>query len=218
MALAYRAQPGELTSFCPECRKPLEAHFEFAPQGVFICKTCPAHGEIRDLFYRHPEMFERAMAYMKWHEPPEPNPNCPQDCGPCAAHASPHAILNIDLTNACNLHCPFCFAAAEKREEQFWPDRDQIRTMLETGIRNRGHMAGVQFSGGEPTLSPYFLDAISLAGTWATFGPKRSPTASASGDRPSSPCRPARPACADCICSSTAWTTVSGGPRGARTS
>ena len=163
MALAYRTQPGELTSFCPECRKPLEARFEFTPQGVFISKTCPAHGEIRDLFYRHPEMFERAMAYMKWHEPPEPNPNCPRECGPCAAHASPHAILNIDLTNACNLHCPFCFAAAEKKEEQFWPDREQIRAMLEAGIRNRGHMAGVQFSGGEPTLSPYFMDAISMA-------------------------------------------------------
>jgi len=152
-----------MTSFCPECLKPLEAGFEFTPQGVFIVKTCPDHGETRDLFYRHPELFDRAMDYMKWHDVPAANPDCPNDCGPCAAHASPHAILNIDLTNACNLHCPFCFAAAEKKEEQFWPDLDQIRVMLETGFKNKGHMAGVQFSGGEPTLSPHFFEAISMA-------------------------------------------------------
>ena len=163
MALAYKPRSGELSSFCPECFAPIEARFEILEHGVYLVKECPTHGETRDLFYRHPALFDQAMEYMKWHEPPEPNPNCPYECGPCTAHASPHAILNIVLTNACNLHCPFCFAAVEKKEEQFWPDRDQIRTMLEVGMQNRGHMAGVQFSGGEPTLSPHFLDAISMA-------------------------------------------------------
>lgn len=163
MSLAYKQVPGDWSSFCPECFQPLEARFEVTGHGVFTVKNCPAHGETRDLFFRHPALFDRCMEYMKWHDPGPANPNCPQDCGLCQAHASPAAITNIDLTNACNLRCPFCFAAAETREEQFWPDREQLRMMLEMARPNRGHMATVQFSGGEPTLSPHFFEAISMA-------------------------------------------------------
>ena len=73
------------------------------------------------------------------------------------------AVLTIDLTNRCNMMCDPCFMDANQVgfvHELSW---DDIKTMLDNAIsiKPRRQMS-VQFSGGEPTLSPYFLDAVRL--------------------------------------------------------
>jgi uncharacterized radical SAM superfamily Fe-S cluster-containing enzyme len=70
-------------------------------------------------------------------------------------------VLTIDLTNRCNMMCDPCFMDANQVgfvHELTW---DEIKTMLDNAItiKPRRQMS-VQFSGGEPTLSPYFLDAV----------------------------------------------------------
>ena len=66
----------------------------------------------------------------------------------------------------------------------------------------------VQFSGGEPTISPYFLDAVQLrARSRLHLACRRPPTASSSPRVPSSAGRPPTPVCATPICSSTASAT-----------
>jgi 7,8-dihydro-6-hydroxymethylpterin dimethyltransferase len=70
-------------------------------------------------------------------------------------------VLTIDLTNRCNMMCDPCFMDANQVgfvHELTWED---IQTLLDNAIsiKPRRQMS-VQFSGGEPTLSPYFLDAI----------------------------------------------------------
>jgi uncharacterized radical SAM superfamily Fe-S cluster-containing enzyme len=73
-------------------------------------------------------------------------------------------VLTIDLTNRCNMMCDPCFMDANQVgfvHELAW---EEIKQMLDNAIsiKPRRQMS-VQFSGGEPTLSPYFLDAVRYA-------------------------------------------------------
>ena len=71
------------------------------------------------------------------------------------------SVLTIDLTNRCNMMCDPCFMDANQVgfvHELTW---DEIKTMLDNAITLKPkRQMSVQFSGGEPTLSPYFLDAV----------------------------------------------------------
>jgi uncharacterized radical SAM superfamily Fe-S cluster-containing enzyme len=71
------------------------------------------------------------------------------------------SVLTVDLTNRCNMMCDPCFMDANQVgfvHELTWED---IKTLLDNAmtIKPRRQLS-VQFSGGEPTLSPYFLDAV----------------------------------------------------------
>jgi uncharacterized radical SAM superfamily Fe-S cluster-containing enzyme len=67
----------------------------------------------------------------------------------------------VDLTNRCNMMCDPCFMDANQVgfvHELTW---DEIKTVLDNAITIKPkRQMSVQFSGGEPTLSPYFLDAV----------------------------------------------------------
>ena len=74
------------------------------------------------------------------------------------------SVLTVDLTNRCNMMCDPCFMDANQVgfvHELTW---DDIKTVLDNAIsiKPRRQMS-VQFSGGEPTISPYFLDAVRYA-------------------------------------------------------
>ena len=119
------------------------------------------------------------------------------------------SVLTVDLTNRCNMMCDPCFMDANQVgfvHELSWED---IKTVLDNAItiKPRRQMS-VQFSGGEPTISPYFLDAVRYARKVgynsvqaATNGIEfaKSPEF-AQGRRP-------KPACATRTCSSTASAT-----------
>ncbi len=70
-------------------------------------------------------------------------------------------MLTIDLTNRCNMMCDPCFMDANQVgfvHELSW---EEIKTLLDNAISIKPRrQLSVQFSGGEPTLSPYFLDAV----------------------------------------------------------
>ena len=74
------------------------------------------------------------------------------------------SVLTVDLTNRCNMMCDPCFMDANQVgyvHELSW---DEIKKILDNAmtIKPRRQMS-VQFSGGEPTMSPYFLDAVRYA-------------------------------------------------------
>ena len=74
------------------------------------------------------------------------------------------SVLTVDLTNRCNMMCDPCFMDANQVgfvHELSWEDIKQVLDNAVT-IKPRRQMS-VQFSGGEPTMSPYFLDAIRYA-------------------------------------------------------
>ena len=71
------------------------------------------------------------------------------------------SVLTIDLTNRCNMMCDPCFMDANQVGFVHELSRDDVKEILDNAIevKPRRQMS-VQFSGGEPTLSPYFIDAI----------------------------------------------------------
>ena len=72
--------------------------------------------------------------------------------------------MTVDLTNRCNMMCDPCFMDANQVgfvHELSWEDIKQVLDNAIT-IKPRRQMS-VQFSGGEPTMSPYFLDAVRYA-------------------------------------------------------
>src|SRR5258706_1075862 len=74
------------------------------------------------------------------------------------------SVLTVDLTNRCNMMCDPCFMDANQVgfvHELGW---EEVRQILDDslGIKPRRQLS-VQFSGGEPTLSPHFIDAIKYA-------------------------------------------------------
>src|SRR5438034_902590 len=74
------------------------------------------------------------------------------------------SVLTVDLTNRCNMMCDPCFMDANQVgyvHELGW---EEVKEILDNAlkIKPRRQMS-VQFSGGEPTMSPYFLDAVAYA-------------------------------------------------------
>src|SRR4051794_41492313 len=80
------------------------------------------------------------------------------------------SVLTIDLTNRCNMMCDPCFMDANQVgyvHELEWAEIQKILDDALT-VQPRRQMS-IQFSGGEPTLSPHFLRAIEYARTNGFF-------------------------------------------------
>ena len=162
--------PRTVESLCPECLKVIPAQLYESAGRVLMSKVCPEHGLAEDVVSASSEIFLRAERYAAQAPGPPDNPiveevgECPTSCGICAGHLSPASLTNLDLTNRCNLRCPFCFANANVQDHVYEPDAGQIEGMLDRALSlEPRRMQAVQFSGGEPTLSPYFLDACRMA-------------------------------------------------------
>jgi 7,8-dihydro-6-hydroxymethylpterin dimethyltransferase len=71
------------------------------------------------------------------------------------------AVLTVDLTNRCNMMCDPCFMDANQVGFVHELSMDEIKEILDNAIsiKPRRQMS-VQFSGGEPTISPHFLEAV----------------------------------------------------------
>lgn len=162
--------PKTTQSLCPECTKLIPATLLEEDGKVWMDKTCPEHGDFRDLYYSDVRLY---LKMEQWHfgdnhglsNPAIPNAKaCPDQCGLCSMHLSHTGLANVDLTNRCNLTCPVCFANANTSGVLYEPDFTEVRKMLQA-IRNERPVAGrvVQFSGGEPTIYPRFFDACTLA-------------------------------------------------------
>jgi uncharacterized radical SAM superfamily Fe-S cluster-containing enzyme len=162
--------PKDTQSLCPECRKVLPAR-EFELNGkVWMAKTCEEHGEFRDVVFSDAKLYHKMEEWNFGDNAGNSNPNneqganCPTDCGLCTLHTSHTSLANLDLTNRCNLTCPVCFANANTSGYVYEPSFEQVRKMLQT-LRDERPVDGrcVQFSGGEPTVYPRFLDVLRMA-------------------------------------------------------
>ena len=73
-------------------------------------------------------------------------------------------MLTVDLTNRCNMMCNPCFMDANQVGYVHELTFDEVKKILDDSVsfKPRRQMV-VQFSGGEPTLSPHFLEACAYA-------------------------------------------------------
>ncbi|HEU5399907.1 MAG TPA: radical SAM protein, partial [Terriglobales bacterium] len=164
--------PKNIESLCPECAKVIPAR-EFEENGkVMIEKTCQEHGYFKDCVMSDVDIYLKIEEWEFGDNRGLQNPavnkgadaSCPDDCGMCSLHTSHTALANVDLTNRCNLTCPVCFANANAAGYLYEPDMDQVRVMLQA-LRDEKPVDGrvVQFSGGEPTIHPKFVEILAMA-------------------------------------------------------
>jgi len=85
---------------------------------------------------------------------------CPLDCGLCTDHEQHTCLALIEITEACNLRCPTCFADSDVGR---YSPLDEVERMLDTVVENEGYADVVQISGGEPTIHPQILDIVAMA-------------------------------------------------------
>ncbi len=162
--------PKTTQSICPECLQVIDARLFEENGAVFMEKTCAAHGEFRDKIYSDARLYHKMEAWEFGDNRGLENPaikdatRCPDDCGLCSMHTSHTVLSNVDLTNRCNLTCPVCFANANAAGYLYEPSFEQVSGMLE-GLRAQRPVPNrvVQFSGGEPTLYPRFMDVLRKA-------------------------------------------------------
>ena len=166
-----RGLPKTVASLCPECLKRIDAELRDVDGQVRMLKTCPDHGAFEDIYWSDTALYLKAEEFHYGDGRGVQNPlteaaedACPNGCGLCGHHASHAALANIDLTNRCNLRCPICFANANAQGYIYEPTFEQVVAMLRL-LRDSRPVATrvVQFSGGEPTMHPRFLDCLAAA-------------------------------------------------------
>jgi tetraether lipid synthase len=177
--------PRETDSLCPTCVK--EARAEIlrgdAPLSTLLTdkpgeirariverdgrvvmeKTCPKHGSFSDVIAVDPAFLRRIEGLFAGRDVAM-TPDAIHAHGSSTIRYGRGAVLTVDLTNRCNMMCDPCFMDANQVgyvHELSW---DEIAQILDDAaeVRPRRQMS-IQFSGGEPTLSPHFLDAVRYA-------------------------------------------------------
>ena len=178
--------PRETDSLCPKCipevrreildgkknfkvlltDKPGEIKAQIIERGgkILMVKDCPKHGHFEDVMAIDPVFFKHLEEVFPGRDIRAHNDDKLHNHGSSTITHGRGSVLTVDLTNRCNMMCDPCFMDANQVgfvHELTW---DEIKTLLDNAvsIKPRRQMS-VQFSGGEPTLSPYFLDAVSYA-------------------------------------------------------
>src|SRR6266446_4323604 len=131
---------------------------------VWMVKDCPLHGHYED-------MMAIDSKFLNWIEKQFPGRDIPahndEDLhkhGSSTVRYGRGSVLTVDLTNRCNMMCDPCFMDANQVgyvHELGW---DEIQEILDNALRIKPRrQMSVQFSGGEPTMSPHFLEAVAYA-------------------------------------------------------
>jgi uncharacterized radical SAM superfamily Fe-S cluster-containing enzyme len=131
---------------------------------IMMVKECPKHGRFEDLMSIDTEFSKHLEDVFPGRDIRAHNDEKLHKHGSSTVKYGRGSVLTIDLTNRCNMMCDPCFMDANQVgfvHELQW---EEIKQMLDNAItiKPRRQMS-VQFSGGEPTLSPYFLDAVRYA-------------------------------------------------------
>jgi uncharacterized radical SAM superfamily Fe-S cluster-containing enzyme/prolipoprotein diacylglyceryltransferase len=159
---------------CPTCLKTLEGRTVERGGKVFLERCCPEHGEVvalangdRRLYYLRDETPHAPPAELKEGMTKEagglailPAESGSCSCSPksdCCMPGHKTCVALLEITEACNLRCPVCFAASpgagHRPVEELFAD-------LEKFLARRAPLDILQLSGGEPLLHPRVLEII----------------------------------------------------------
>ncbi|HWL87220.1 MAG TPA: radical SAM protein [Polyangiaceae bacterium] len=177
--------PRKTDSLCPKCVKEvrsqilsgeralsslidgkpgeIEAQIIERDGQVLMVKECPEHGRFEDVMAIDADFLRRIERLYPGRDYLAPLTKL-REHGSSSVKYGRGAVLTVDLTNRCNMMCDPCFMDANQVgyvHELSWEETQKILDDSLT-VQPRRQMS-VQFSGGEPTLSPHFLRAIRYA-------------------------------------------------------
>jgi uncharacterized radical SAM superfamily Fe-S cluster-containing enzyme len=155
-------------SICTTCLRKIDAKIVLESGRVFLLKHCLEHGservlisddvdyyrKCREVFIKPPEMPLRRNTAIRH--------GCPYDCGICPDHEQHSCLTLVEVTDACNLRCPICYANSGPERQSHRP-LAVVEAMLDAVVANEGEPDIVQISGGEPTIHPDFFAILDAA-------------------------------------------------------
>jgi uncharacterized radical SAM superfamily Fe-S cluster-containing enzyme len=177
--------PRSTTSLCPVCVRELRGRISAGKLGpdtlrqsqpgqiparilerdgcIVMEKECPVHGHFKETLSTNPA-FTRRIEHLFPGRDFDSSADPRHDHGPSSIRYGRGGVLTIDLTNRCDMMCNPCFMNANQVEYVHELSFDEVKQLIDNALTIRPkRQVSIQFSGGEPTLSPIFLEAIAYA-------------------------------------------------------
>ena len=131
---------------------------------ILIRKHCPEHGGFEDVISTNPD-FTRRIESLFYGRDFETTPDDGiHNHGSSSIKYGRGTVLTVDLTNRCNMMCTPCFTDANQVGFVHEPDIAEIKAIFDRAVSFKPRRQTiVLFSGGEPTISPHFLEAVAYA-------------------------------------------------------
>jgi tetraether lipid synthase len=141
----------------------ITAHILERDGKIIIEKTCPQHGLFTDVLAINPDFLKRIERLFPGRDYTAVTDRL-HNHGTSSIKYGRGSVLTVDLTNRCNMMCDPCFMDANQVGYVHELTLDDVKKILDDAltIKPRRQLT-VQFSGGEPTISPIFLDAVAYA-------------------------------------------------------
>ncbi len=146
-------------SVCPVCDKIIDGLLYEEEGRILLRKTCPEHGEVRDVASSNAEIFKGKMSLA----PEECSGKCNLALCGAGIDTCPHhvgrssPITFLDITTRCNLACPVCYInATAKGKDLSLEDIKRILHQMKTTTPDT-HLVLI---GGEPTIHPQFFEIL----------------------------------------------------------
>jgi len=148
----------ETIGLCPECLRSVPALLMESDNRIWIEQQCPRHGVSRALIASNASEYLRLRTYV----PPRTGGGCCGSGEVCGDPGKPPVcVLLIEITRACNLRCPTCYADAQGHD--FEP-LEAVQKRLDRFFRDEQKRIDIlMISGGEPTIHPQFAEILDLA-------------------------------------------------------
>jgi uncharacterized radical SAM superfamily Fe-S cluster-containing enzyme len=178
--------PRETDSLCPRCVKevrtavidgttsleslmnehPGEIKAQIVEENgqVVMRKTCPKHGEFVDVMATDPAFLERIESLFFGRDFKAAEDSHVHKHGTSNIKFGRGAVLTVDLTNRCNMMCNPCFMDANQVGYVHEPTFEDTKAILDRAVSFKPRrQVIILFSGGEPTISPDYLEAVAYA-------------------------------------------------------
>src|ERR671911_488807 len=128
---------------------------------IWMVKDCAIHGHFEDMMAIDAKFLTHIEKMFPGRDIEAHNDEKLHNHGTSTIKYGRGAVLTVDLTNRCNMMCDPCFMDANQVGFVHELSMDEIKEILDNAItiKPRRQMS-VQFSGGEPSISPHFLEAI----------------------------------------------------------
>ncbi len=153
----------DLEKFVQEHPGEIKAHIVERGGRIFMEKECPKHGRFEDVMSIDAAFLERIENLFPGRDFEAPASELRRH-GSSSVKYGRGSVLTVDLTNRCNMMCDPCFMDANQVGYVHELEWQEVQEILDASlqVQPRRQMS-VQFSGGEPTLSPHFLRGVKYA-------------------------------------------------------
>ncbi|HEV2707943.1 MAG TPA: radical SAM protein [Pyrinomonadaceae bacterium] len=131
---------------------------------IWMEKDCPVHGHFEDIMAIDSAFLKHIESMFPGRDIQAHNDEKLHNHGSSTIKFGRGSVLTIDLTNRCNMMCDPCFMDANQVGFVHELSFDEVKDILDKAIsiKPRRQMS-VQFSGGEPTISPHFIESVRYA-------------------------------------------------------